>query len=81
MDLGTVKNKMDSRVYESAEEFADDVHQIFKNCYVYNPDTHDVVAMARKLEEVLTHYIFFGPKVVKKGQIIIFLRQHSAAAF
>merc|ERR1719410_1596548 len=25
---------------------------IFKNCYVYNPDTHDVVAMARKLEEV-----------------------------
>ena len=52
MDLGTVKNKMDSRLYESAEEFADDVRQIFKNCYVYNPDTHDVVAMARKLEEV-----------------------------
>ena len=52
MDLGTVKNKMDSRNYEDAEEFHDDVIQIFKNCYIYNPDTHDVVAMARKLEEV-----------------------------
>ena len=26
--------------------------KIFENCYIYNPDTHDVVAMARKLEEV-----------------------------
>ena len=54
MDLGTVKNKMDSRNYVDAEEFHDDVIQIFKNCYIYNPDTHDVVAMARKLEEVST---------------------------
>ena len=52
MDLGTVKNKMDSRNYTDAEEFHEDVVQIFKNCYIYNPDTHDVVAMARKLEEV-----------------------------
>jgi len=52
MDLGTVKNKMDSRNYVDAEEFHEDVVQIFKNCYIYNPDTHDVVAMARKLEEV-----------------------------
>ena len=54
MDLGTVKNKMDSRNYVDAEEFHEDVVQIFKNCYIYNPDTHDVVAMARKLEEVST---------------------------
>ena len=52
MDLGTVKNKMDSRNYVDAEEFHEDVIQIFKNCYIYNPDTHDVVSMARKLEEV-----------------------------
>ena len=25
---------------------------IFKNCYQYNPPEHDVVGMARKLEEV-----------------------------
>ena len=54
MDLGTVKEKMDNRKYFSADEFADDVRTIFKNCYTYNPDTHDVVAMARKLEEVST---------------------------
>lgn len=52
MDLGTVKTKMDSRLYSTAEEFADDVRQIFNNCYIYNPETHDVVAMARKLQEV-----------------------------
>ena len=52
MDLGTVKSNMDARRYKSAEAFAEDVRMIFKNCYKYNPDTHDVVAMARKLEEV-----------------------------
>ena len=69
MDLGTVKNKMDSRNYVDAEEFHEDVVQIFKNCYIYNPDTHDVVAMARKLESyfestgIITLLVrFFGPQ-------------------
>jgi hypothetical protein len=56
MDLGTVKTKMDNRVYEEAEEFAGDVRQIFENCYHYNPDTHDVVGMARKLQEVISKF-------------------------
>jgi hypothetical protein len=33
MDLGTVKNKMDARVYRDADEFASDVRQIFTNCF------------------------------------------------
>jgi hypothetical protein len=52
MDLGTVKQKMDSRDYRSPEEFAADVRLIFTNCYKYNPPDHDVVAMARKLQDV-----------------------------
>ncbi|XP_035733356.1 bromodomain-containing protein 2-like isoform X1 [Vespa mandarinia] len=52
MDLGTVKNKMDSREYKTAQEFASDVRLIFTNCYKYNPPDHDVVAMARKLQDV-----------------------------
>ncbi|XP_050293288.1 bromodomain-containing protein 3-like isoform X2 [Anthonomus grandis grandis] len=52
MDLGTVKRKMDSREYRSAQEFAQDVRLIFTNCYKYNPSDHDVVAMARKLQDV-----------------------------
>ncbi|KAL3208207.1 hypothetical protein MRX96_039281 [Rhipicephalus microplus] len=50
MDLGTVK--MDNREYKSPEEFAGDVRLIFTNCYKYNPPDHEVVAMARKLQDV-----------------------------
>lgn len=52
MDLGTVKQKMDGRAYRNAAEFAADVRLIFTNCYKYNPPDHDVVAMARKLQDV-----------------------------
>nr|XP_037268946.1 bromodomain-containing protein 3-like isoform X7 [Rhipicephalus microplus] len=52
MDLGTVKQKMDNREYKSPEEFAGDVRLIFTNCYKYNPPDHEVVAMARKLQDV-----------------------------
>ncbi|XP_037963728.2 bromodomain-containing protein 3-like isoform X2 [Plutella xylostella] len=52
MDLGTVKQKMDNRAYKTAAEFATDVRLIFTNCYKYNPPDHDVVAMARKLQDV-----------------------------
>jgi hypothetical protein len=52
MDLGTVKRKMVSREYTTASEFAADVRLMFTNCYEYNPPNHDVVSMARKLQEV-----------------------------
>jgi bromodomain-containing protein 4 len=52
MDLGTVKQNMDGRQYRSSAEFAADVRLIFTNCYKYNPPDHDVVTMARKLQDV-----------------------------
>lgn len=52
MDLGTVKRKMDNLDYRSPDEFASDVRLIFTNCYKYNPPDHEVVAMARKLQDV-----------------------------
>lgn len=52
MDLGTVKQKMDNREYRTAQEFAADVRLIFTNCYKYNPADHDIVQMARKLQDV-----------------------------
>ncbi|XP_060723807.1 bromodomain testis-specific protein isoform X2 [Tachysurus vachellii] len=52
MDLGTIKKKMDSREYTDALQFAADVRLMFSNCYKYNPPNHEVVAMARKLQEV-----------------------------
>ncbi|XP_042649982.1 bromodomain-containing protein 2 isoform X4 [Tyto alba] len=52
MDLSTIKRKMENRDYHDAQEFAADVRLMFSNCYKYNPPDHDVVAMARKLQDV-----------------------------
>ncbi|XP_024865748.1 bromodomain testis-specific protein isoform X5 [Kryptolebias marmoratus] len=52
MDLSTIRNKMDQREYANAKEFAADVQLMFSNCYKYNPPSHEVVHMARKLQEV-----------------------------
>ncbi|KPM06423.1 Bromodomain-containing protein 2 [Sarcoptes scabiei] len=52
MDLGTVKQKLDSRQYRKPDDFAADVRLIFTNCYKYNGPEHEVVSMARKLQDV-----------------------------
>lgn len=52
MDLSTIKKKMDSREYPDAQNFAADIRLMFSNCYKYNPPDHEVVAMARKLQDV-----------------------------
>jgi len=52
MDLGTIKTKMENRQYNNSLEFANDMRLICTNCYKYNPPDHDVVAMARKLQDV-----------------------------
>ncbi|KAM6986053.1 bromodomain-containing protein 3-like [Aplochiton taeniatus] len=52
MDLSSVKRKMEGREYTDAQVFAADVRLMFSNCYKYNPPDHEVVAMARKLQDV-----------------------------
>ncbi|XP_028297238.1 bromodomain testis-specific protein-like [Gouania willdenowi] len=52
MDLGTIKEKMDQQEYANAKDFSADVRLMFSNCYKYNPPSHMVVYMARKLQEV-----------------------------
>ncbi|XP_040180012.1 bromodomain-containing protein 3 isoform X3 [Rana temporaria] len=52
MDLSSVKKKMDAREYQDAQAFAADIRLMFSNCYKYNPPDHEVVAMARKLQDV-----------------------------
>lgn len=52
MDLGTVKLKMERREYRTPDEFANDVRLVFTNCYKYNPADHEVVKMARRLQDV-----------------------------
>lgn len=44
------QRKMDQGEYAKAAEFAADVRLMFTNCYKYNPPSHEVVYMARKLQ-------------------------------
>uniref|UniRef100_A0A3Q0SF72 Bromodomain containing 4 n=1 Tax=Amphilophus citrinellus TaxID=61819 RepID=A0A3Q0SF72_AMPCI len=52
MDLSSIKAKLENRQYRDPQEFAADVRLMFSNCYKYNPPDHEVVAMARKLQDV-----------------------------
>ncbi|XP_010189113.1 PREDICTED: bromodomain testis-specific protein-like, partial [Mesitornis unicolor] len=51
-DLGTIKKKMDNFEYSNIQEFAVDVRSMFMSCYRNNPPDHEIVAMARKLQDV-----------------------------
>lgn len=37
MDLGTMRSKLDSNAYPTAEKFRDDIKLIISNCFLYNP--------------------------------------------
>ncbi|NXI94550.1 BRDT protein, partial [Psophia crepitans] len=51
-DLGTIKRKMDNFEYSDIQEFATDVRLMFMSCYKHNSPEHEIVAMARKLQDV-----------------------------
>jgi len=52
MDLGTAKAKLERGEYSTADEFANNVRLTFLNTYQYNPPDHDVVKMAKQVEEI-----------------------------
>ncbi|CAJ1059746.1 bromodomain testis-specific protein-like isoform X5 [Xyrichtys novacula] len=67
MDLSTIKKKMDHREYANAKEFAADIRLMFSNCYKYNPPAHEVVYMARKLQEVFEDRFLKVPQEPEAG--------------
>lgn len=50
VDVSLPQKKLDQGEYAKAAEFAADVRLMFSNCYKYNPPSHEVVYMARKLQ-------------------------------
>ncbi|KAJ9614641.1 transcription initiation at TATA-containing promoter protein [Cladophialophora chaetospira] len=52
MDLKTVKQKLASNEYEKAKDFEDDVRQIVKNCFKFNPEGDMVNAAGHLLEDL-----------------------------
>lgn len=64
MDLGTIKNRLETNYYYSAKECIDDFNTMFQNCYVYNKPGEDVVIMAQTLEKVYIQKIAMMPPEV-----------------
>lgn len=51
MDLSTMREKMDQKLYNSDEEFLADMNQIFTNCKLYWKPTDNVYIACEKLEK------------------------------
>ncbi|XP_020528436.1 transcription factor GTE12 [Amborella trichopoda] len=49
MDLGTVRSKLERKLYLSTQDFAADVRLTFSNAMLYNPHNNDVHLMAKDL--------------------------------
>ena len=64
MDLGTIKQRLDTNYYYSAKECIDDFNTMFQNCYVYNKPGEDVVVMAQTLEKLYIQTIALMPAEV-----------------
>ncbi|XP_034439128.1 bromodomain testis-specific protein isoform X2 [Hippoglossus hippoglossus] len=69
MDLNTIRKKMDQRDYATVKEFAGDVRLMFSNCYKYNPPSHEVVYMARKLQDIFEARYLKVPQEPEGGSV------------
>lgn len=52
MDLGTIKDRLESKYYWSARECLQDINQLFVNCHIYDKLSHDNVIKAQELERL-----------------------------
>jgi len=55
MDLSTLRKKLESGEYETADQFEHDCRLIFSNCYTYNHPDSEVYKMGQSLEEVFNN--------------------------
>uniref|UniRef100_UPI00358FDFD2 bromodomain-containing protein 2-like n=1 Tax=Myxine glutinosa TaxID=7769 RepID=UPI00358FDFD2 len=62
MDMGTIKKRLESNYYWTANECIQDFNTMFTNCYIYNKPTDDIVGMTQTLEK---HFL---QKVVEMPQ-------------
>jgi hypothetical protein len=52
MDLFTIKSKLENNQYTILEEFEQDIHLIFYNCYLYNDAKSEIYHLGEALESV-----------------------------
>ncbi len=69
MDLGTVKERLQSLGYTTPESFASDVRLVFTNAMAFNPPTHSIYQNARAvLEEFETEFAKLCARQTKWAQ-------------
>ncbi|KAF4793064.1 Bromodomain testis-specific protein [Turdus rufiventris] len=79
-DLGTIKKKMDNFEYNDIQEFATDVRLMFMSCYKHNSSDHEIVAMARKLQDVFEmHFAKIPDEPVVSDHLPLPVRERTEA--
>lgn len=66
MDLGTIKERLETNFYYSATECIQDFNQMFTNCYIYNNPKEDIVLMAQVLEKLFLQKVAQMPPEEKE---------------
>ncbi|KAL6121616.1 hypothetical protein NUSPORA_01444 [Nucleospora cyclopteri] len=56
MDLSTVRNKLEMRVYSNLEEFIRDLQLIVDNCKLYNPENSDIYKLGIEFEKLFNSH-------------------------
>ncbi len=64
MDLGTIKERLETNYYDNAEKCIEDFNTMFANCYKYNPCGDDVVKMCKSLQETFQEKVADMPQEV-----------------
>ncbi|KAH6687717.1 hypothetical protein F5X68DRAFT_6213 [Plectosphaerella plurivora] len=66
MDLMTIKGKMDANKYTNAEEFAEDVRTIFRNCYDYWTQNDPMWVACERFEKTFEEKFGLMHKTISK---------------
>lgn len=66
MDLGTVKERLESNFYGSVQEFIEDTRLIWSNAMLYNRPDSDVHQMAKTLSEIFEEHAKKAIEIAEK---------------
>jgi hypothetical protein len=69
MDLGTIKEQLDTGHYETEDEFAEDVRLVWANTFTYNPPGSDICVMASALSGIFNEkFEILKAKIAERGR-------------
>ena len=64
--MGTIKRRLETNHYHSAQECIQDFNQMFTNCYTYNKPGEDIVIMCQALEKTFLQKLASMPSEVRE---------------